>query len=58
MSPDLRQQLESRDHGPCQRSNATSKSFVDPKARAIYDVKDHPSVKDDVGYYLEADRGG
>ena len=27
--------------------------FVDPKARAIYDVKDHPSVKDDVGYYLE-----
>jgi hypothetical protein len=27
--------------------------FVDPKARAMYDVRDHPSVKDDVGYYLE-----
>jgi len=27
--------------------------FVDPKARAMYDVKDHASVKDDVGYYLE-----
>jgi hypothetical protein len=27
--------------------------FVDPKARAMYDVTNHPSVKDDVGYYLE-----
>jgi hypothetical protein len=27
--------------------------FVNPKTRAMYDVKDHPSVKDDVGYYLE-----
>ena len=27
--------------------------FVDPKARAMYDVNDHASVKDDVGYYLE-----
>lgn len=27
--------------------------FVDPKAKAMYDVKDHPSVKDDVGFYLE-----
>ena len=27
--------------------------FVDPKARAMYDVKDHATLKDDVGYYLE-----
>jgi hypothetical protein len=27
--------------------------FVDPKARAMYQVKDYPTVKDDVGYYLE-----
>jgi len=27
--------------------------FVDPKARAIYEVRDHASVKEDVGYYLE-----
>jgi hypothetical protein len=27
--------------------------FVDPKARAMYEVKDHASVADDVGYYLE-----
>ena len=27
--------------------------FVDPTGRAMYDVKDHPSVKEDVGYYLE-----
>ena len=27
--------------------------FVDPKARALYEVKDHASLKDDVGYYLE-----
>ena len=27
--------------------------FVDPKARAMYEVTDHASVKDDVGYYLE-----
>ena len=27
--------------------------FVDPKARAMYEVKDHASVKDDVGFYLE-----
>lgn len=27
--------------------------FVDPKAKAMYDVKGHPSVKEDVGYYLE-----
>jgi hypothetical protein len=27
--------------------------FVNPKARALYEVKDHPSLKEDVGYYLE-----
>jgi hypothetical protein len=27
--------------------------FVNPRTRAMYDVKDHPSVNDDVGYYLE-----
>ncbi len=27
--------------------------FVDPQARAMYEVKDHASLKDDVGYYLE-----
>ena len=27
--------------------------FVDPKAREMYDVKDYPKVKDDVGFYLE-----
>ena len=27
--------------------------FVDPKARVMYQVKDHPTVKNDVGYYLE-----
>jgi hypothetical protein len=27
--------------------------FVDPKAREMYDVKDYPTVKDDVGFYLE-----
>jgi hypothetical protein len=27
--------------------------FVDPKARAMYQVKDYPTVKNDVGYYLE-----
>ena len=27
--------------------------FVDPKGRVMYDVKDHPSLNDDVGYYLE-----
>ena len=27
--------------------------FVDPKARALYRVLDHPSIKEDVGYYLE-----
>jgi hypothetical protein len=27
--------------------------FVDPKGRAMYEVKDHPSVRDDVGYYVE-----
>ena len=27
--------------------------FVHPETRALYEVKDHPSVKDDVGYYLE-----
>jgi hypothetical protein len=27
--------------------------FVDPKARAMYEVRDHAAVKDDVGYYLE-----
>ena len=27
--------------------------FVDPKTRTLYDVKDHASVKEDVGYYLE-----
>lgn len=27
--------------------------FVDPKAKAMYEVKNHPAVKDDVGYYLE-----
>jgi|SRR5215203_1563419 len=27
--------------------------FVDPKAREMYEVKDYPQVKDDVGFYLE-----
>ena len=27
--------------------------FVDPKGRAMYTVKDHPKVREDVGYYLE-----
>jgi hypothetical protein len=27
--------------------------FVNPQTRTLYDVKDHPSVKDDVGSYLE-----
>ena len=27
--------------------------FVNPTTRTLYDVKDHPSVKEDVGYYLE-----
>ena len=27
--------------------------FVSPKNRAMYEVKDHPSLKEDVGYYLE-----
>ncbi|MBA3639373.1 MAG: hypothetical protein M3541_06775 [Acidobacteriota bacterium] len=27
--------------------------FVDPKARELYEVRDHVTVKDDVGYYLE-----
>jgi hypothetical protein len=27
--------------------------FVDPKARVMYQVKDYPEVKNDVGYYLE-----
>ncbi|HVL66521.1 MAG TPA: hypothetical protein VM364_04575 [Vicinamibacterales bacterium] len=27
--------------------------FVDPKARAMYAVKNYPAVKEDVGYYLE-----
>lgn len=27
--------------------------FIDPKAREMYRVQDHASVKDDVGYYLE-----
>jgi hypothetical protein len=27
--------------------------FVDPKARAMYHVKDHATVNQDVGYYLE-----
>ena len=27
--------------------------FVDPKARQMYEVKDYPTVKDDVGFYLE-----
>jgi hypothetical protein len=27
--------------------------FVDPKARAMYQVKNYPTVKDDVGYCLE-----
>ena len=27
--------------------------FVDPKAREMYEVKEHAALKDDVGYYLE-----
>ena len=27
--------------------------FVDPRAREMYEVKDYPKVKDDVGFYLE-----
>jgi hypothetical protein len=27
--------------------------FVNPKTRSMYRVVDHPSVNDDVGYYLE-----
>jgi hypothetical protein len=27
--------------------------FVNPETRAMYDVKNHSSVRDDVGYYLE-----
>ena len=27
--------------------------FVDPKARAMYEVKDYATVKEDVGYYVE-----
>jgi hypothetical protein len=27
--------------------------FVNPVTRTFYEVKDHPSAKDDVGYYLE-----
>jgi hypothetical protein len=27
--------------------------FISEQARAIYEVRDYPSVKDDVGYYLE-----
>jgi hypothetical protein len=27
--------------------------FVDPKARAMYRVKDYPDVKKDVGFYIE-----
>ena len=27
--------------------------FVSPDAKAMFEVKDYPSLKDDVGYYLE-----
>lgn len=27
--------------------------FISEQAKAVYEVHDHPSVKDDVGYYLE-----
>ncbi len=27
--------------------------FVNPQTRTLYDVNNYPSVKEDVGYYLE-----
>jgi hypothetical protein len=27
--------------------------FISEQAKAVFDVRDHPTVKDDVGYYLQ-----